>query len=454
MDLIASTVSEEHLRRRAFVYVRQSTFEQVRFNTGSTLVQLSQKDCIKRLGWDDDMIEVLTGDLGVTGTDASVRDDWQRLLRAIGEDKVGLVAITATSRASRDRRDFADLVRLCRIYNVLILLDGSVIDPNRPDQELLLNIRADVDQYDNHVRTAQLHAAKKKLMKEGLAMTVPPTGYVAIDRKGHKWQKDPDARIQDAILAVFRTYGAHRSIMRTVRALRAASVQLPARRRSGDVTWREARASRVAFILKHPAYAGYYVYGRVRIEPRAGKQTRGRARGRWKCRVANRTRWVLVPGHHDGYVQPDEFWAIDEQLRQGRFGAIQPPLRGRALLQGIISCGDCKRRDGDFLRMRTQYSNHGNGPYYICFAGREDAARACKRIAALRLDEAALEHIFAALRELTPDVLTTAVRQSEEDALRQAEQHRRELDRWRSAPAWRRSDARARPPPIDTSGID
>src|SRR2546426_7145731 len=48
------------------------------FNTGSTLVQLSQKDCIKRLGWDDDMIEVLTGDLGVTGTDASVRDDWQR----------------------------------------------------------------------------------------------------------------------------------------------------------------------------------------------------------------------------------------------------------------------------------------------------------------------------------------------------------------------------------------
>ncbi len=428
MDLIASAVSEEHLRRRALVYVRQSTFEQVRFNTGSTLVQLSQKDCIKRLGWDDDMIEVLTGDLGVTGTDASVRDDWQRLLRAIGEDKVGLVAITATSRASRDRRDFAHLVALCRIYKVLILLDGSLINPNRADQELLLNIRADVDQYDNAVRTSQLHAAKHKLMQEGLAMTAPPTGYVAIDKKGHKWQKDPDPRIQNAILAVFQTYAAHGSIMRSVRALRAASVQLPARHRSGAVTWRDARASRVAFILKHPAYAGYYVYGRVRIEPRAGKRTRGRARGQWKCRVADRTRWVLVPGHHDGYVQPDEFWAIDEQLRNGRLGAIQPPLRGRALLQGMICCGDSKRRDGDFLRMRTQYSNHGNGPYYLCFAGREDAARACKHVAALRLDEAVLEHVFAALHELTPDVLTTAVRQSEEDALRRAEQYRRELD--------------------------
>jgi DNA invertase Pin-like site-specific DNA recombinase len=127
MDLIASAVSEEHLHRRALVYVRQSTFEQVRFNTGSTLVQLSQKDCIKRLGWDDDMIEVLIGDLGVTGTDASVRDDWQRLLQAISEDKVGLVAVTSTSRASRDRRDFATLVALCRIYKVLILLDGSLI---------------------------------------------------------------------------------------------------------------------------------------------------------------------------------------------------------------------------------------------------------------------------------------------------------------------------------------
>jgi len=244
MDLIASAVSEEHLRRRALVYVRQSTFEQVRFNTGSTLVQLSQKDCIKRLGWDDDMIEVLTGDLGVTGTDASVRDDWQRLLQAIGEDKVGLVAITATSRASRDRRDFAHLVALCRIYKVLILLDGALINPNRADQELLLNIRADVDQYDNAVRTSQLHAAKHKLMQEGLAMTAPPTGYVAIDKKGHKWQKDPDPRIQNAILAVFQTYAAHGSIMRSVRALRAGSVQLPARHRSGLLLHLHVRVDR------------------------------------------------------------------------------------------------------------------------------------------------------------------------------------------------------------------
>ncbi len=428
MDPVASVVSEEHLRRRAFVYVRQSTFEQVRFNTGSTLVQLSQRECIRRLGWDDDMIEVLTGDLGVTGTDASVRDDWQQLLQAIGEDKVGLFAITATSRASRDRRDFADLVRLCRIYKVLILLDGSLIDPNRPDQELLLNIRADVDQYDNEVRTRQLHAAKDKLMKAGLAMTAPPAGYVAIDRKGHKWQKDPEPRIQNAILAVFQAYAAHGSIMRAVRALRGMSVQLPARRRSDELTWRDARASRVAFILKHPAYAGYYVYGRSRIEPRAGKRTRGRNRGRWKCRVADRSRWVLVPEHHDGYVQPGEFWAINEQLSKGRFAAIQPPMRGKALLQGIICCGDSKRRDGDFRRMLTQYNNHGPGPYYRCVAGRDDAARDCKHLAALRLDETVLEHVFAALHELTPDVLTTAVRQSEEDALCLVEQYRRELE--------------------------
>jgi len=428
MDLIESVVSEEHLRRRAFVYVRQSTFEQVRFNTGSTLVQLSQRECIKRLGWDDDMIEVLTGDLGITGTDASVRDDWQRLLQAIGEDKVGLFAITSTSRASRDRRDFADLVLLCRIYNVLILLDGSLINPNRADQELLLNIRADVDQYDNAVRTKQLHAAKDKLMKEGLAMTAPPTGYVAIDKKGHKWQKDPDSRIQEAILAVFRTYAAHGSIKRAVRALHAASMELPLRHRSGEVTWRDARVSRVTFILKHPAYAGYYVYGRVRIEPRAGKRTRGRHRGRWKNRVADRSRWVLVPGHHDGYIQPDEFWAINEQLRGGRFEAIQPPLRGRALLQGVIWCGDSKTRDGDFRRMQTRYSSDTKGLFYKCFGGREDAGRDCKVVAALRLDETVLEHVFTALRELAPDVLTTAVRQSEEDARRQVEQCQRELE--------------------------
>lgn len=429
MDLIASTVSEEHLRRRAFVYVRQSTFEQVRFNTGSTLVQLSQRDCIKRLGWDDDMIEVLMGDLGITGTDAGVRDDWQWLLQAIREEKVGLFAITSTSRASRDRRDFADLVLLCRIYNVLILLDGSLINPNRADQELLLNIRADVDQYDNAIRTAQLHAAKHKLMEQGLAMTAPPTGYVAIDKKGRKWQKDLEPRIQEAILAVFQAYAAHGSINGAVRALRAASVQLPTRHRSCEVTWRDARTSRVAYILKNPAYAGYYVYGRVRVDPRRGKRTRGKNKGQWKRCTADRGRWVLVPSHHDGYVEAAEFWAIDERLRNGRFAVTQPPLQGKALLQGIIWCGDSRRRDGEFLRMQTLYNRRGHGPNYRCAAGREEGVRRCKRVDAPRLDEAVLEDVFAALRDLTPEVLTTAVRQSEDDARHREEHFRRELER-------------------------
>jgi hypothetical protein len=52
----------------------------------------------------------------------------------------------------------------------------------------------------------------------------------------------------------------------------------------------------------------------------------------------------------------------------------------------------------------------------------------CKRIAALRLDEAVLEHVFTALRDLTPEVLTTAIRQSEEDIRCRGEQFRRELE--------------------------
>ena len=78
-----TSVTATHLCRKATLYVRQSTFHQVRVHIGSTAVQMSQLEFIHRLGWPKDRVWILDGDMGITGTCAEVRDDWQLLHEAI-----------------------------------------------------------------------------------------------------------------------------------------------------------------------------------------------------------------------------------------------------------------------------------------------------------------------------------------------------------------------------------
>jgi len=73
-------IADRHLRRRAVVYVRQSSPEQVRANIGSAAVQ---RDLVQRLaawGWQSSMIDLLDDDLGITGSRAGARDGFNHLL--------------------------------------------------------------------------------------------------------------------------------------------------------------------------------------------------------------------------------------------------------------------------------------------------------------------------------------------------------------------------------------
>ena len=63
---IPSKVRAEHLNREALVYVRQSTMAQVRFNQESTQRQYALRERALSLGWAEEHIRIIDGDLGIS----------------------------------------------------------------------------------------------------------------------------------------------------------------------------------------------------------------------------------------------------------------------------------------------------------------------------------------------------------------------------------------------------
>lgn len=77
--------------------------------------------------------------------------------------------------------------------------------------------------------------------------------------------KDPDIAVQERLELVFQTFLKFRTIAKVMGVLNDRSLALPRRDRHGELRWARATVSAVAAILKNPAYAGAFVYGRIRL---------------------------------------------------------------------------------------------------------------------------------------------------------------------------------------------
>jgi DNA invertase Pin-like site-specific DNA recombinase len=99
--LSRSLITPDHLRKKALIYLRQSTMEQVERNTGSTQFQRNQVDLARSYGWPDHLIEVLDEDLGKSGSSTQGRSGWQKMLDQIAANQIGAVFAANVSRLAR-----------------------------------------------------------------------------------------------------------------------------------------------------------------------------------------------------------------------------------------------------------------------------------------------------------------------------------------------------------------
>lgn len=393
-------VSTLHRAKLAYVYIRQSSPGQIRHHQESTTLQYRLVERALTLGWPRERVTVIDEDLGKSGAESRLRCGFQRLIAEVGLGHAGLVLSFDASRLARNNSDWHQLLQLCSMFGVLIADSERLYDPGLYHDRLLLGLSGIMSEAELHQMRVRQHQAERQKAARGELRMPLPAGLAHVPGGGI--MLNPDAEVQARIRLVFERFASLGSAKAVVRYLRQADLALPVRPLRGpaphETLWRDANDARVRSILKNPAYAGTYVYGRRRAAPE-----RRRSQTRHPTRAVPREEWeVCIRQAHPGYISWEEHMEISDRLadnvgnfRKGHRGA---PRRGRGLLQGIAVCGICGRR------MALNYSGaSGDWPVYRCRADPAlCAGQYCQEVRAPRV-EAEIERLF--LAALAPDRL-------------------------------------------------
>jgi len=255
-------IMPEHLRRGGIVYVRQSSIGQVLEHTESRRRQYALADSARELGFAS--VSVIDDDLGRSGSGQVERPGFQKLVAAVCGGSVGAIFCIEASRLARNGRDWHHLIDLCALVNTLVIDNDGVYDPRLVNDRLLLGLKGTMSEYElSLLRQRGLAARDAKAQRGELRFALPP-GY-GWDELG-RIEIDPDERVSESIRLLFRKFQELGSARQVFLWAREARVKLPVLRQGptgSGVEWREPAYHTVVQVLKHPVYAGAYVFGRT-----------------------------------------------------------------------------------------------------------------------------------------------------------------------------------------------
>ena len=424
-DSYHQKVNAGHLKRNAYLYVRQSTIRQVLENTESTKRQYALQQRAIALGWPVEQVVVIDSDLGQSGASAVDREGFQKLVAEVGMGKAGIVLGLEVSRLARNSTDWHRLLEICALADTLILDEDGLYDPAHFNDRLLLGLKGTMSEAELHVIRARLQGGLINKARRGELQCSLPVGLVYNLAK--QPVLDPDVQVQQSLRCFFETFHRTGSAMRTVKAFRKQGLLFPRRLKQGphkgDLLWMELSHSRALQTLHNPRYAGAFAYGRHRTRKTAG--------GKGTCVMLPRDQWILLVDAHPGYICWEQYEANQRRLlenaqSQGQNRRKSPPREGPALLQGLVLCGVCGHR----MTVRYHTRDARRVPDYVCQRdGIEHGEPLCQSIKGEPIDKTISSLLLETMTPMALDVALTVqqeiqARQDEVDRLRQKQVER------------------------------
>lgn len=246
------------------VYVRQSTPAQVVSNQEGLRLQYALTGRARNLGWRAADIDVIDADLGQSGASLMGRDGFRDLAAQVSPGRIGIVLSIDVTRLARNCSDWYPLLDVCALRGCLIADRDGVYDPASVNGRLLLGLKGSISELELHTIRSRLTAGLLAKARRGALALTLPVGLVWM--QGDVVVLDPDLEVQGRMRLVFQTFERRRSAAAVMRDLSARGLDLPRRDRHGDLRWTRPTVSAVTTILKNPAYAGAFVYGRKRMK--------------------------------------------------------------------------------------------------------------------------------------------------------------------------------------------
>jgi DNA invertase Pin-like site-specific DNA recombinase len=222
-----SKIEDDHRRRLAYVYIRQSSLHQVQYNTASTARQYNLVERAKELGWPDEKIIVIDQDQGQSGASVQGRDGFKLMMKDILMGNVGAVFSLEASRLARDSSDWHLLVKVCVTRNTLIIDEAGIHNPRVFNDRLLLSIKGTLSDAELHLIASRLNGGRLQRAKEGkLPFNLPP-GYVYDTNRCIVL--DPSPEVQQTVRLFFAKFEELGSCLKLVRYFRNHTLLLPNR---------------------------------------------------------------------------------------------------------------------------------------------------------------------------------------------------------------------------------
>jgi len=414
-------VTQKHTSRKAIIYIRQSSPHQLISNQESLRLQYALSQRGAELGWHPDNIEVIDSDLGTTAATAAHRAGFKELLAQVTLGQVGMILSYDVTRLSRNCSDWYPLLDLCGYKQCLIADRDGVSDPGSANGRLLLGLKGQISELELHTIRARLTAGiLSKASRGELALTLP-IGLVR-DAQGMV-HKDPNREVQARIDLVFQTFVQVKSACKVLRMFNEQELLLPRRDRFGDIIWRQPSVAAILSMLKNPAYAGTFVYGRTRTmrsgpAPHQARQ-QSQPMAEWRIRVNDK---------YPAYISWETYERIQAQLvdnyaEYDRNKTRGVPRNGAALLHGLVYCGECGHK------MVVQYKG---ATRYICnFLRQQYGVPVCQYLPADAIDAHVVNAFFAALSSVEIDAYTQAVKATLQTEQTIERAHRQQLERLR-----------------------
>ena len=388
-------ITSEHMARTAYVYIRQSSPDQVRNNQESRRRQYSLQDHAKALGWA--RVEVIDEDQGRTGSGTAQRRGFDRLLGAVCEGNVGAVFALEISRLARNGREWHTLMEFCAIVGTLLVDEHGAYDPRLTNDRLLLGMKSTLAEMELSTLRQRSHEARKLKASRGEYYSTVAVGYVRNESGGLR--KDPDMRVREAIELAFRKFTELGSVRKVYlwchhEDIHAPSVNYEAK--PHRIEWNTPTYLSLLHLLRNPIYAGAYAYGRriSRVTLRNGRKrmavTTKRDPSDWA---------VLIKDHHESYISWDIFEHNQRLITNNanmKGAHVRGSIRhGEALLTGLLRCGHCGRK------LVVHYgSQRGTVGRYVCYDVKAISTRTCISFGALRVDSVVSEELLRRLQPL------------------------------------------------------
>jgi DNA invertase Pin-like site-specific DNA recombinase len=425
---MSEKIRPQHLERKAILYVRQSSPYQVIHNLESQKLQYAMETRLRQLGWRE--IEVIDEDLGRSAAGSVTRAGFERMVAEVCLGNVGAVAAREVSRFARNSREWQQLVEVCRVVDTVLIDQEMVYAPRLSNDRLLLGLKGSLNEYELDLLRQRSVEARREKARRGELIISAPIGYVKSEDQ--RLEKDPDLRVQQTILLVFRKFTELGTVRQALMWFLEHGLEVPTRTPDGKTRWKRPVYRSMHRLLTSPVYGGAYAYGKT--EHLIGYEG---VRTRHICRRKPKEQWLaLIPGAHEGYVSWEEFEHIQRMVQQNNMGEAQPGAArdGQALLAGLLRCRRCGRK----LTVRYTGSRH-DALRYSCMRGFLDNGEPrCIAFGGVTVDEAIGREV---LRVVQPAAIEASML-AQEERIRQQDDVLEALERDRQAAVYAADRAR------------